>query len=298
MIQFKDLKLTDAESLWLKAIYENGGIPEPKVFKVKLYDQLPKNFDYTNLHRAFLWDNRLNILGIWLVNPKDETFENVDKVIKAIRAEILKNPKIENITAQKVSELTGISVQNSKEALGRLGTFGGYWSSASNTGTDFGYETIGFSGDGHIDVYLNYQDLPTLLEEIWKKYRLDLYIRPESAPQPQGKTQLCFTKLGHTVIFGKEKWMFHSNAAQVVRILIRAVQQGIPQVHIEEIHSSLPKEIQSQSLSQIFKKREKDAAWKKLVIPGSGKGFWQINPQYLENGVREIDLTENPAENS
>ena len=89
---FKNLKLSKAETLWLKAIYENGGIPDPKTFKVKLRDQLPPNFKYANLHQCFVWDNRLSIHGIWIVNPKDKVFNLADKVIRTIQGKIIENP--------------------------------------------------------------------------------------------------------------------------------------------------------------------------------------------------------------
>lgn len=295
MLKLKDFRPTPAEKLWLQAIYDNGGIPDPQTFKVKFHDKLPKDFDYRNLHSAFIWDNRLNVLGIWLLNPKDKIFENLDKVIKAIRAEIRNKPKLESITAVKVSELTGISVENSKEALGCLGHFGGFWSSAHNSNPDagFGHETIGFGGTDHIDAYLNYTDIRTLLEKTWDKFRIDLYIRPDEAKTKTetDKPCLCYTKLCHSVFYGDEIWSFHGNAAQVVQILIRAFLTGLKEVNIKDIHNSTPEEIESQQLSQIFKRADKNEDWKKLVVEGRVKGFYRINPEYLKNGVSEIDLT-------
>ena len=290
MLRLQDLQLTPPEKLWLQAVYDNGGIPDPQTFKVKFHGQLPKEFNYTNLNRAFLWgESPLNVFGIWLLNPNDELFGNLDKTIKTIAAEIRKNPKFVSINAEKVSELTGIQVEKVKEVLGHLGQLGGFLTGATGSGNGFGIEAISFSGAGYIDAYLNYTDTLTLLEEVWKRYRQDLYIRPEIIRET-GETRLCYSKLCHVVVFGKKKWSFHTNAAKVVRILVQTYKRGLPEIHIDEIHGYLPKEIQSDSLSQIFKSH-KGESWKELVITGiSGKGFWQLNPKYLEKGVEEIDL--------
>ena len=290
MLRLQDLQLTPPEKLWLQAIYDNGGIPDHQTFKVKFHGQLPKEFNQANLNRTFLWgESRLNVFGTWLLNPKDELFGNLDRVIKVIADEIRKNPKFESITAQRVSEITGIPVEKSEVVLGHLGHLGGFLTTANGSDGGFGYKSIGFSGTGHIDAYLNYTDTLTLLEEVWKRYRQDLYIRPEIIRET-GETRLCYSKLCHVVVFGKKKWSFHTNAAKVVRILVETYKRGLPEIHIDEIHSYLPKEIQSDSLSQIFKSH-KGESWKELVITGpSGKGFWQLNPKYLEKGVEEIDL--------
>ena len=179
MIHLKDLKLTESELVWLSAIYENGGVPDSATFKVKLYGKLPKGFTYENIHRSFIWDNRLNLAGIWVVNQNDDIFRTMDKVIKAIKAEIEKIPKLSSITAEEVSKLSGVSVGDAIKAFGYLGHYGGFWSTASGKGGEFGYETIRFSGDGHIDLFLNYKDIQTFLEEMWEKYRLGSYIRPD-----------------------------------------------------------------------------------------------------------------------
>ncbi len=303
MLFLKDLKLSKPEMLWLKAIYANEGVPDPATFKVNLYGEIPAGFKYENLHRAFVTDNLLNLLGIWVVNSKDTVFENLDKVIKAIRIELRKNPNLKSISAVRISELTEISVEASKEALGHLGYYGTFWSSGTrNTGGEFGQDQIGFSGDEHIDVYLNYKDIQSLLGEAWVKFRLDLRLYPNQGNSlGESKTQLCYSKLCNVVMFGKKKWSFHSNAAKVVRILFETFLKNLPEIHIDEIHAYLPKEIQSDSLSQIFKSH-KGESWHELVIAGpSGKGFWQLNPKYLENSVREIDLGlsfENPTQNS
>jgi hypothetical protein len=147
---------------------------------------------------------------------------------------------------------------------------------------------------------LGYKDIPTLLEACWNASWIPavFHSKPLKTSE-EGKTRLRYTKLCYTVSYGREKWSFHTNAAKVVKVFIRAYKKGIQEMHINEIHENLPEELQSQSLSQVFKKRDKDAAWKKLIVDGpSGRGFYQLNPKYLENGLEEIDLSEIPEENT
>lgn len=295
MILFKDLKLTKSEILWIKTIYENNGVPNPQAFKVELFGKIPEGFEFNNLHRTFLWDNHLNMFGIWLINPKDPIFTLMDKVIKSIGEKFKKDPEMNSITAKEVTKLTKTPINDSENALGYLGQHGGFWSGGSNSkGAVFGFEEISFSKDGsNADAYLHYKDIPTLLEQTWAKFRLDLYIRPNEAEttEEQDKPKLRHTSLCNSVIYGKEIWTFHNNSAQVVQVLIKSYLNGLPDLSIREIHNNLPKEIESQSLSHIFKRADKNEDWKKLIVDGpSGKGFYRINPDYLNNGIIEIDL--------
>ena len=189
MIRFKDLKLKDFELLWLKAIYENGGIPDANTFKVKLFGKLPIGFNYTNIHRTFLSDNWLNLFGLWVLNSENKVFKNLDLTIRAIKAEIQNNPKLNSISSLRISNLTGISIEEAKETLGNLVQHPGFWSSGS--GAEKGMDVIGFSGDAYIDLYLNYKDVPTLLGETWEKFGLSSYIRPPELNDLniEGKTQ-------------------------------------------------------------------------------------------------------------
>jgi len=102
-------------------------------------------------------------------------------------------------------------------------------------------------------------------------------------------TKLCYTALCHTLYFGGKTWKFH-NGAKVVRVLIDAHQRGLEDIHIDEIEAALPSALHGLPLSQIFKSSAKDATWKDLVVAGHGKGFYRINPAYLENGIKEIRL--------
>ena len=183
MIHLNELQLTEPERLWLTEIYKNGGVPDEKKFLVSLHDRLPEGFDYKKLNRCFLWDNRLNVFGIWLINKHDKIFEKIDLVIRTIKTEIENEPKLEKINATKISELTGLSLEESKETLGYLGQHHNFWSGGHRTGGDFGWDEISFSGADHIPTYLGYKDIQTLLEKTWEMFRQDLYIRPEQTKE-------------------------------------------------------------------------------------------------------------------
>lgn len=291
-MRFKDLRLTPSEKLWLKAIYENGGIPDVKTFRVRLHGQLPVDFNHETLQRCFVFDNRLNLYGIWVINPKDRVFGRVDKLIKAIRGRIQRNPRLETLTAKDLSEETVIPVTETEEALGHLIKLHGFQAGARLKAGRFGVEEISLGGDEYIGRYLGYKDIPSLLEGCWNASWIPAVFHPKPAKTSEaGKTKLRYTKQCHTVSCGKEKWAFH-NGSQVIKVLIAAFKKGVSEMHIDDIWESLPEGLRGQPLSQIFKQRDKDAAWKKLVVPGpSGKGFYQLNPEYLENGVEEIDLS-------
>lgn len=100
--------------------------------------------------------------------------------------------------------------------------------------------------------------------------------------------KLCYTPLCHSVYFGGKAWAFH-NGAQVVRVVVDAYLKGMTDIHIDDIRAGIPANLEGVPLSQIFKTNKKDAAWKELIVDGpSGKGFYRLNPAYVENGVKEI----------
>ena len=165
---FKDHKLAEPERLWLNEVYSSKDF-DPRVARVKLRDQLPKDFDPKKIDRRFLVDGKnLTILGVWYVDPNSIVLQHIEKVILAIRDIIIKHPGIEIVTAKQISGNTGIDERSSEIALNNMHALGFYFS-ATGSSESPGYSQIGLSADDAYDVYLQFEDMDELLEQVYKE---------------------------------------------------------------------------------------------------------------------------------
>lgn len=67
---FKQLKLSEAEQVWLNAIQEfDYANLDIKSLKVKLWSRLPKDFEHTKIDIRLLRENHLTLVGLWHAVP-------------------------------------------------------------------------------------------------------------------------------------------------------------------------------------------------------------------------------------
>lgn len=166
---FKDHKLMEPERIWLNEVYTNKDF-NPRVAKVKLRDQLPKDFDPKKIDKRFLADGKnLTALGIWYVDPNSIVLKHIEKVILAIRDIIIMHPGIEIITAKQISVNTGIDERSTEIALKNMSALGHFFSSATGPSESPGYSQIVLSADNAYDAYLLFEDMDGLLENVYNE---------------------------------------------------------------------------------------------------------------------------------
>ena len=166
---FKDHKLTEPERLWLREVYTDKDF-NPRVAKVKLRDQLPKDFDPKKIDKRFLADGKnLTALGIWYVDPNSIVLQHIEKVILAIRDMIIRHPGIEILTAKQISANTGIDERSTEIALKNMSALGHFFSSATGSSESPGYLQIGLSADDAYDAYLRFESMDVLLEKVYNE---------------------------------------------------------------------------------------------------------------------------------
>jgi len=165
---FKDHVLSEAEMIWLKAVYEDSEF-DPKVAKVSLRDKLPRGFDPKKIDARFLINGKiLTILGIWKVDPESPVLKNLERVIGAIRGLIYETPGIETITSELLSTRLSLQEVDVQRSLGYLTTLGGFYSGASGRTGSTGYSRIELTGDDVYDAYLAFQNLEVLMQEYYQ----------------------------------------------------------------------------------------------------------------------------------
>lgn len=112
---FKEYKLTDSETLWLKAVFDkNFERFSIKALKVELWDDLSNNFDPDDLDWRFYRNNRITLVGLWHIDPQNFLFSLCTKVIRQIKKEIRKRKIIKKVVSSNI----GREINTSPEKVG------------------------------------------------------------------------------------------------------------------------------------------------------------------------------------
>jgi hypothetical protein len=167
---FKDRHVTDAERLWLEAVYREDHF-DVKTTKVKLRERLPRGFDPKKIDTRFLLNGKiLTALGIWIIDPQSPILDAIERIIVAVRTMILADPNIETITAQQLSVQLKLPETTVRTALERLSDFGGFYSSAGGRADLPGYSSIHLNGDNAYDAYLAFDNIESLLQQYYERH--------------------------------------------------------------------------------------------------------------------------------
>lgn len=168
---FKQAKLSDAERLWLTEILkQNFSKIDLKSLKVKLWKNLPRDFEPEKIDNRLVRDNRLTLIGLWHVDPNNALFNHVSKTIEIIIDLIVKNPGITRIKAHEISALVGIPQRDAEIALMLIYDLGGFFGSASglNTNSGYGFNDAGFrQNDSAYDAFLKFESLEQSMEQFF-----------------------------------------------------------------------------------------------------------------------------------
>lgn len=166
---FKKIKLSKAEKLWLAEIYNANFSPiNIRSMKIKLWDDLPKDFDPKTIDWRLIYDNRLTLIGLWHVAPNNPIFSHVSKTIEVTRDLIKKNPVINRITAKGISELVGINENEAEIVLLLIFDLHGFFGGASKPKGHCGYQEATFStNDSAYDKFLRFENLELEMEEFY-----------------------------------------------------------------------------------------------------------------------------------
>jgi hypothetical protein len=167
---FKKVTLSEYERLWLTEVYQSQEFDVKKT-KVKLYGQIPKNFDARQIDQHLYRYDHLTLVGIWKIDPKSKVFSDVAQVISKIKEMILRSPGIDRVSAVDLSKNTGLQEHDVEVALWLMADLGDFRGGASGNSNNSGYSSLTFPpGDNGYDAYLAYENLNDLMEEFytWK----------------------------------------------------------------------------------------------------------------------------------
>jgi hypothetical protein len=169
---FPRLPLLPEERVWLEAVYDRlkaGRKVETDEMLVELWGKIPEDFEYKAIDRRLMnFGVELTLLGILHIDPSTEFASETDQVIRFIKELIKKEPGIQEVTAEQVSEGLTLPEERVAIVLGLVKDLGRFWNGASGYGGRSGYSSITIKEEHVKREYLSYKGIEHLLQKFYK----------------------------------------------------------------------------------------------------------------------------------
>ncbi|HEV8368679.1 MAG TPA: TIR domain-containing protein [Pyrinomonadaceae bacterium] len=134
---------------------------------VELWSDLPEDFDYNRIDsRLIRFGVDLTPLDILHVDAATDLVEKTDQVIRFTRELIRKQPSIEAITSEQVSEELTIPEEDVALIFGLISHLGEFWNGGAGHGNGPGYYSVTIRDEKVKRAYLKYRGLDQLLEKL------------------------------------------------------------------------------------------------------------------------------------
>ncbi|GEM_PF-2207637 len=113
------------------------------------------------------------------IDPTTELFDETDQVIRFIKLRIQKEPKVERVTAEEVSEALELQEERVSLIFSLMNHLGQFWNGAAGSGNLPGYTSITINHESIKREYLKYERLEPLLERFSKLDQQDTATTPD-----------------------------------------------------------------------------------------------------------------------
>lgn len=162
--------------LWMKELYSlmKAGLPyRYRQLRARLFDKLEDGFDPKQIDHRLANGGRLTPLGILYIDPKNKILPVCDRIIQAIRNEIISDPDTTTFNTDFITQKIGITEECASFCFSIISSLGRFWSYSTGSGSQI--TTIGIDQDDVFDEYLNYKGMEDLLNKTFseKLYRSD-----------------------------------------------------------------------------------------------------------------------------
>lgn len=114
-----DHAFSEADQVWLEHAAKDANF-NPRNARAILFDKLSANFDPRGIDHRFYRNDRITVLGKRLFNPGDPVLSNAERVALAVRDEVKRNPGIDELSLEKIAELSNLSKQEARYAVATL----------------------------------------------------------------------------------------------------------------------------------------------------------------------------------
>lgn len=160
-------KFDEPTRLWLE-LAANTPSFDPRIARAKLHEQIPRDFDPFRIDSRFYKDDQATILALRIFNPNTPVLANAERVAIAVRDEILRNPGINDITLEKIAQITGLSGYDTHFAIVALENIVPFFSGKSHDQGSASPTRYSLAGPRGYDAPLSFTSIDEAMETSYK----------------------------------------------------------------------------------------------------------------------------------
>lgn len=169
---FSNIKLSEDDLLWLNEIYEEQFRKiDGNYLRIKLREKLPRNYDNKKIPYQLVRDNRLTLIGLWLINPNDKYLYVAEKIVLFIREQMEAMPDSEHkYHCTQVAARLNFTEDDVRIAFNLLFDFH-LFSGATHSNAIHGFNEVTIQKEFHsIEKILYFNSIYNLMDEEYKQY--------------------------------------------------------------------------------------------------------------------------------
>ena len=110
---------TKEQEVWLRHAANTPSF-DPRVARVRLLQELPRDFEPNSIDNRFYREHKLTLLGLRRFRPDHPLLATAEKVALAVRQEVLASPGIDELSSAQLAAATGLSQSDVNEAVEAL----------------------------------------------------------------------------------------------------------------------------------------------------------------------------------
>lgn len=215
--QVMKIILTPSQKIWLEEIV-NAYFKREKTdlitLRVKLHNQLGKNFDHKKLDYSLVrGENLPTMFTLYLLNPDNPILLTADEVIKNIRKFLIEYPTFRRFSATEIATRLNYKGNDMDLCFELIYSLGLFFNGASGSSKINGYEVIEIGSIENVINILDYKNLVDLFpKQISEQKKSEESIRMEKAiPENElsntiANTAFIIMRLGKEYPEGEDVW--------------------------------------------------------------------------------------------
>ena len=170
-MNFKKIKLTKSQRIWLKAVLEKDYEKfDEDYLKVELRKQLTSEFDPSNFDLRVYRNNALTLIGLWHIDKSNKYLKITEEVIEYVQKMIFLNKGIREFDAEVVANNINYSASEvgvSFLLCSNIGFFSGGYSMDEK----IGLKIASLPREKPYDKFLKYESLENSMEKYYVSHK-------------------------------------------------------------------------------------------------------------------------------
>lgn len=162
-----DHNFSDAHRTWLECAATTLNF-NPRNARAHLFEKLPADFNPSNIDSRFYRNSQITVMGRRLFNPSDPIFQNSERVALAVRNEIRRNPGMDEISLDRIAELSELPKPQTYMALVALDEVSPLFTGSTSESSRDGPVRYFLTGPHGYDAALSFTTLDSAMERLYR----------------------------------------------------------------------------------------------------------------------------------